>query len=77
MGMHGATVGPWRASMPTNEASVKECSHERMIGRERERERVFVLLGIILAWVWDGLGAFPKEPFKFPSFCGILIGYTP
>ena len=46
--------------------------------RESERKRVSLCSSeIILAWVWDGLGAFSKEPFNFPSFHGLLIGLHP
>ena len=43
---------------------------------KRERERVSSSR-IILAWVWDGSGAFSKAPMNFPSLHGLLIGPHP
>ena len=52
----------------------------RAQARQRDKGRGRELLyspEIILAWLWDGLGAFTKEPINFPSFCGLLVGLPP
>ena len=46
--------------------------HQARAG-ERESE-ILRSSGIILAWVWDGPGAFAKEPINFPSFHGLPMG---
>ena len=44
---------------------VSECSCER--------ERDSLLNWVISPWVWDGPGAFLKQPINFQSFCALLM----
>ena len=37
----------------------------------------FCSAGIILAWVWDGPGAFSKWTFNFPNLCVLCVGPPP
>ena len=45
---------------------------ERERRREREREKKKLLCSQMIAWVWDGPGAIPKESINFPRLDGLI-----
>ena len=71
----GAVLRPAQPAMP----------HRRLLGpRGCDKQKLpwtgRVLPGwreIKLSWVWEGLGAFSKQPINVPVFCGLVLDPPP